>query len=88
MAFYSKRYVKLTEKWMSVSKTVSCYNAHRLAKDIEKESTISQTDAMAMQNAIPTVMTRYLAEGHSMKLDGIGSFIRVSLRIKKLEFRQ
>ncbi len=88
MAFYSKKYVKLTEKWMPVSKTVSCYNAHRLAKDIEKESTISQTDAMAMQNAIPTVMTRYLAEGHSMKLDGIGSFIRVSLRIKKLEFRQ
>ena len=74
MAFYSKKYVKLTEKWMPVSKTVSCYNAHRLAKDIEKESTVSQTDVMAVLNAIPTVMTRYLAEGHSVKLDGIGSF--------------
>ena len=74
MAFYSKKYVKLTEKWIPVSKTVSCYDAHRLAKDIEKESTVSQTDVMAVQNAIPTVMTRYLAEGHSVKLDGIGSF--------------
>ena len=74
MAFYSKKYVKLTEKWIPVSKTVSCYDAHRLAKDIEKESTVSQTDVMAVLNAIPTVMTRYLAEGHSVKLDGIGSF--------------
>ena len=74
MAFYSKKYVKLTEKWIPVSKTVSCYDAHRLAKDIEKESTVSQTDVMAVLNAIPNVMTRYLAEGHSVKLDGIGSF--------------
>ena len=74
MAFYSKKYVKLTEKWIPVSKTVSCYDAKRLAKDIEKESTVSQTDVMAVLNAIPTVMTRYLAEGHSVKLDGIGSF--------------
>ena len=29
---------------------------------------------MAVLNAIPNVMTRYLAEGHSVKLDGIGSF--------------
>lgn len=74
MAFYSKKFVKLTEKWIPVSKTVSCYDAKRLAKDIEKESTVSQTDVMAVLNAIPNVMTRYLAEGHSVKLDGIGSF--------------
>ena len=74
MAFYSKKYVKLTEKWIPVSKTVSCYDAHRLAKDIEKESTVSETDVIAVLNAIPKVMTRYLAEGHSVKLDGIGSF--------------
>ena len=52
----------------------STYDAKRLAKDIEKESTVSQTDVMAVLNAIPNVMTRYLAEGHSVKLDGIGSF--------------
>ena len=66
--------MKLTEKWIPVSKTVSCYDAKRLAKDIEKESTVSYTDVMAVLTAIPTVMTRYLAEGHSVKLDGIGSF--------------
>ena len=74
MAFFSKQFVKLTGKWIPRPKTVSTYDAKRLAKDIEKESTVSQTDVMAVLTAIPTVMTRYLAEGHSVKLDGIGSF--------------
>ena len=74
MAFYSKKFVKLTGKWAPVVKSVSNYDAKRLAKDIEKESTVSQTDVMAVLNAIPNVMSRYLAEGHSVKLDGIGSF--------------
>ena len=74
MAFFTKQFVKLTGKWIPRPKTVSCYDAKRLAKDIEKESTVSQTDVMAVLNAIPKVMTRYLAEGHSVKLDGIGSF--------------
>lgn len=74
MAFYSKKFVKLTGKWAPVSKSVSNYDAKRLAKDIEKESTVSYSDVMAVLSAIPNVMTRYLAEGHSVKLDGIGSF--------------
>ena len=74
MAFFGKKFIKVTEKWVPVTKTVSTYDAKRLAKDIEKESTVSQTDVMAVLNAIPNVMTRYLAEGHSVKLDGIGSF--------------
>ena len=53
---------------------MSTYDAKRLAKDIEKESTVSYADVMAVLSAIPNVMTRYLAEGHSVKLDGIGSF--------------
>ena len=74
MAFFSKQFVKLTGKWIPRPKTVSTYDAKRLAKDIEKESTVSETDVIAVLNAIPKVMTRYLAEGHSVKLDGIGSF--------------
>ena len=74
MAFFTKQFVKLTGKWIPRPKTVSCYDAKRLAKDIEKESTVSETDVIAVLNAIPKVMTRYLAEGHSVKLDRIGSF--------------
>ena len=48
MAFYSKKFVKLTGKWVPVVKSVSNYDAKRLAKDIEKESTVSQTDVMAV----------------------------------------
>ena len=39
MAFFSKQFVKLTGKWIPRPKTVSTYDAKRLAKDIEKEST-------------------------------------------------
>ena len=74
MAFFGKKFIKVAGKWVPVVKSVSNYDAKRLAKDIEKESTVSQTDVMAVLNAIPNVMTRYLAEGHSVKLDGIGSF--------------
>ena len=74
MAFFGKKFIKVTEKWVPVVKSISNYDAKRLAKDIEKESTVSQTDVMAVLNAIPNVMSRYLAEGHSVKLDGIGSF--------------
>ena len=48
MAFFSKQFVKLTGKWIPRPKTVSTYDAKRLAKDIEKESTVSQTDVMAV----------------------------------------
>jgi predicted histone-like DNA-binding protein len=74
MAFFGKQFVKLTGKWIPVTKTVSCYDAQRLAKDIEKECTVSYTDVISVLTAIPGVMRRYLAEGHSVKLDGIGSF--------------
>lgn len=74
MAFFSKKFIKLTGKWSPVCKTVSCYDAQRLARDIEKECTVSYTDVISVLTAIPGVMRRYLAEGHSVKLDGIGSF--------------
>ena len=47
MAFFGRKFIKLTGKWAPVTKTVSTYDAKRLAKDIEKESTVSQTDVMA-----------------------------------------
>ena len=48
MAFLGKKFIKVTEKWVPVVKSVSNYDAKRLAKDIEKESTVSQTDVMAV----------------------------------------
>lgn len=47
MAFFGNKFIKVTEKWVPVVKSVSNYDAKRLAKDIEKESTVSQTDVMA-----------------------------------------
>ena len=35
---------------------------------------MSYTDIMAALTSLPTVMQRYLAEGHMVKLEGIGTF--------------
>ena len=74
MAFFRERFSKLTNKWTVGSVSVSQYGTKRLAKDIEKESTVSYADVVAVLNALPTVMRRYLAEGHTVKLDSIGTF--------------
>ena len=74
MAFFREKFSKLTGKWTVSSVSVSQYNSKRLAKDIEKESTVSYTDIMAVLTSLPTVMQRYLAEGHTVKLEGIGTF--------------
>lgn len=74
MAFFREKFSKLTGLWTVSSVSVSQYNSKRLAKDIEKESTVSYTDIMAVLTSLPTVMQRYLAEGHTVKLEGIGTF--------------
>jgi predicted histone-like DNA-binding protein len=74
MAFFRERFSKLTKLWTVSSVSISQYNSKRLAKDIEKESTVSYTDIMAVLTSLPTVMQRYLAEGHTVKLEGIGTF--------------
>ena len=74
MAFFREKFSKLTGLWTVSSVSVSQYNSKRLAKDIEKESTVSYTDIMAVLTSLPSVMQRYLAEGHTVKLDGIGTF--------------
>ena len=74
MAFFREKFLKLTGKWTVSSVSVSQYNSKRLAKDIEKESTVSYTDILAVLTSLPTVMQRYLAEGHTVKLEGFGAF--------------
>ena len=74
MAFFREKFSKLTHLWTVISVSVSQYSTKRLAKDIEKESTVSYADVLAVLGSLPTVMQRYLAEGHTVKLDGIGTF--------------
>ena len=55
----------------AVSKTLS---TRKLAEHIEKESTVSVADVMAVLYALPHVLHDAMANGYSAKLDGIGSF--------------
>lgn len=74
MANFKERYSKLTGLWTVSSVSTSQYSTKRLAKDIERESTVSYADIMAVLSSLPSVMQRYMAEGHTVKLEGIGTF--------------
>ncbi|MBR1792795.1 MAG: hypothetical protein IJ764_04065 [Bacteroidales bacterium] len=86
MAYYRKRAIvinrgeeKEKQKWMPAVASVSSVSTRKLASDIEKESTVSIADIMAVLYALPGVVRRYLAEGHTVKLDGMGTF-RLSIQ--------
>ncbi len=67
MANYRKRYSKMTGKWTPVAAVSKTLSTRKIAERIEKESTVSYTDIMAVLTSLPTVMQRYLAEGHPMR---------------------
>ena len=74
MANYRKRYSKMTGKWTPVAAVSKTLSTRKLAEHIEKESTVSVADVMAVLYALPHVLRDAMANGYSAKLDGIGSF--------------
>lgn len=75
MAFYKKTKMKVNGKWYPKSILVgSAISTERLSKRIAAESTVSPADVNAVLTALGGVMGDYMAQGRSVKLDGIGSF--------------
>ena len=74
MANYRKRYSNLTGKWTPVAAVTKTLTTRKVAERIEKESTVSIADIMAVLYALPHVLRDEMANGYSVKLDGIGSF--------------
>ena len=74
MANYRKRYSHITHKWTPVAAVSKTLSTRKLAEHIEKESTVSVADVMAVLYALPHVLRDAMANGYSAKLDGIGSF--------------
>ena len=74
MANYRKRFSKMTGKWTPVAATTKTLSTRKIAERIEKESTVSIADIMAVLYSLPHVLRDEMANGYSVKLDGVGSF--------------
>lgn len=67
--------MKVNGKWYSKSVLVgSAITTEQVAKRLAAESTVSPADVRAVLTALGGVMGDYMAQGRSVKLDGIGSF--------------
>ena len=75
MAFFKKVFKQLNKKWYPQSVLVgSTVTTDQIAKRLAAESTVSPADVKAVLEALSGVMGDYMAQGRSVKLDGIGSF--------------
>lgn len=67
--------MKVNGKWYPKSVLVgSAITTEQVAKRVAAESTVSPADVRAVLTALGGVMGDYMAQGRSVKLDGIGSF--------------
>ena len=75
MAFWKKMLMKINNRWYPKSVLVgSPVSTEQLCKRIAAESTVSAADVRAVFTALAPIMADYMAQGRSVKLDGIGSF--------------
>ncbi|WP_341460498.1 HU family DNA-binding protein [Prevotella nigrescens] len=67
--------MKVNGKWYPKSVLVgSAITTEQVAKRVAAESTVSPVNVRAVLTALGGVMGDYMAQGRSVKLDGIGSF--------------
>lgn len=75
MAFYKKTKMKVNGKWYPKAVLVSNpATTEQVAKRLAAESTVSPADVRAVLTALGGVMGDFMAQGRSVKLDGVGSF--------------
>mgnify|MGYP001679858315 CR=1 FL=1 len=76
--------MKVNGKWYPKSVLVgSAITTEQVAKRVAAESTVSPADVRAVLTALGGVMGDYMAQGRSVKLDGIGSFYFTATANKK-----
>ena len=89
MAFYKRVLKKINNKWypqlVLVGKPVT---TEQIAKRLAAESTVSPADVRAVLTALGGVMGDYMAQGRSVKLDGIGSFYFTTAAKNGVESRE
>lgn len=82
MAFYKKAYNKKTDVYYPRAITIgTAINTDQIAETLADRSTVTKTDVKAVLTEMADVMSQYMAQGKSVKLDGLGSF-RLGLSTK------
>lgn len=74
MAYFREKFNKLTNSYLLSVITTHSVSTRKLAERIEKESSVSISDVMAVLYALPHIIQDELGKGGSVKLDGVGSF--------------
>ena len=83
MAFWKRIQMKINKKWYPKSVLVGGpVSTAQIARRLADESTISPADVMAVLTALAHVMADYMAQGRSVKLDGIGTFYFTAVAAK------
>ena len=83
MAFWKKMLMKINNRWYPKSVLVgSPVSTEQLCKRIAAESTASPADVRAVLTALAPIMADYMAQGRSVKLDGIGTFYFTAVAAK------
>ena len=82
MAFYKKAYNPKTNVYYPRAITIgSAINTDQIAEALADRSTVTKTDVKAVLTEMADVMSQYMAQGKSVKLEGLGSF-RLGLNTK------
>lgn len=75
MAFFKKTKQKINGKWYPKSVTVGKpVTTDEVAKRLAVESTVSPADTFAVLKALGGVLADFMANGRTVKLDGVGTF--------------
>lgn len=75
MAFYKKVKQKINGLWYAKSVTVGKpVTTNQVADQLAKISTVSRADTFAVLKELGGVIGDYMAEGRTVKLDGLGTF--------------
>lgn len=75
MAFFKKVKKAINGKWYPQGVTIGGpVGTDKIADELAQISTVSRGDVYAVLADLGSVMARYMALGHTVKLDGVGTF--------------
>lgn len=79
MPFFKKKQLKINKKWYPVSVTVGKpVTTREISIEISKRCTATPSDSYAVLQALGDVLSLYMANGRTTKLDGLGTFYYTS----------
>lgn len=79
MAFFKRKQLKINKKWYPVSITVGKpIQTKEISTEIAKRCTATTSDSYAVLMALGDVLSLYMANGRTVKLDGVGTFYYTS----------